>query len=257
MNSTWKRIKQLLNYHNGMHLLVNSASADFMKTTQLLNSIKGMQLLVLAKEMHLLIAPPNPPPLLPNFGRHLHAPPPCPAAVVIGLVPINFLRRIRSWQNPSDILVQIDGGIAFPVVDLIRRSTAAYNSRARFPMNSGWSQAPRRQQGDNSNILCMFLLFLLYHAAGRRHERRRPPVARWPASGRALAARLLHAGWPCPAATRNMLHGGRTDVRHDWRTVLRGSAALGAAACGHAPHAMLAAAAVRRLSDSVATVDFF
>ncbi|KZT75324.1 hypothetical protein F511_47651 [Dorcoceras hygrometricum] len=40
-----------------------------------------------------------------------------------------------------------------------------------------------------------------------------------------------------------MLHGGRPDMRHGWRTVLRGSAALRAAACGHAPHAMLAAAA--------------
>ncbi|KZV19959.1 F-box family protein [Dorcoceras hygrometricum] len=39
-----------------------------------------------------------------------------------------------------------DGGLLFPGVDLIRRSTAAYNSRARIPCESGWSQAPRRQQ---------------------------------------------------------------------------------------------------------------
>ncbi|KZV15604.1 hypothetical protein F511_41048 [Dorcoceras hygrometricum] len=47
-----------------MHLLVNSASADFMKTTQLLNSNKGntatefkitMQLLIPNKEKQLLI----------------------------------------------------------------------------------------------------------------------------------------------------------------------------------------------------------
>ncbi|KZV47154.1 hypothetical protein F511_29365 [Dorcoceras hygrometricum] len=44
------------------------------------------------------------------------------------------MRRIRSCQNPSDLLVQIDEGIVFPVVDLIRRSTAAYNSRASFPV---------------------------------------------------------------------------------------------------------------------------
>ncbi|KZV43279.1 mediator of RNA polymerase II transcription subunit 16 [Dorcoceras hygrometricum] len=89
----------------------------------------------------------HPPPLLPKFGRHLHAPPcaaappPCPASVVIGLVPINFSRRIRSCQNSSDLIVQIDGGIAFPVVDLIRRSTAAYNSRARFPCEF-WKRDP-------------------------------------------------------------------------------------------------------------------
>ncbi|KZV33564.1 (-)-alpha-pinene synthase-like [Dorcoceras hygrometricum] len=61
------------------------------------------------------------------------------------------MRRIRSCQNPSDLLVQIDGGITFPVVDLIRRSTAAYNSRARVPCESGLSQAPRRQQAAHTH----------------------------------------------------------------------------------------------------------
>ncbi|KZV41296.1 putative mitochondrial-processing peptidase subunit beta [Dorcoceras hygrometricum] len=56
-----------------------------------------------------------------------------PGFRMVGLVSISATRRIRSCQNPSDLLVQIDGGIAFPVVDLIRRSTAAYNSRASFP----------------------------------------------------------------------------------------------------------------------------
>ncbi|KZV21316.1 hypothetical protein F511_18685 [Dorcoceras hygrometricum] len=68
--------------------------------------------------------------------------------IVIGLVSISVMRRILSCQNPSDLLVQIDGGIVFPVVDLIRRSTAAYLSRARIPCESGWSQEPRRQQGN-------------------------------------------------------------------------------------------------------------
>ncbi|KZV18033.1 hypothetical protein F511_31088 [Dorcoceras hygrometricum] len=66
---------------------------------------------------------------------------------VVGLVSISVTRRIRSCQNLLDLLVKIDGGIAFPIVDLIRRSTAAYNSRARIPCEFGWSQAPRRQQG--------------------------------------------------------------------------------------------------------------
>ncbi|KZV29121.1 hypothetical protein F511_41624 [Dorcoceras hygrometricum] len=52
-----------------------------------------------------------------------------------------------SVLNSVGLLVQADEGVLIPVVDLIRRSTAAYNSRARFPCESGWSQAPRRQQG--------------------------------------------------------------------------------------------------------------
>ncbi|KZV15730.1 G protein-regulated inducer of neurite outgrowth 1-like [Dorcoceras hygrometricum] len=48
----------------------------------------------------------------------------------------------------------------------------------------------------------------------------------------------------------------RAAVRHARRTVLRGDAALDAAACDHAPHAMLAAAAVRRISGSDATAIF-
>ncbi|KZV17622.1 hypothetical protein F511_16978 [Dorcoceras hygrometricum] len=66
--------------------------------------------------------------------------------IVIGLVSISVTRRIRSCQNPSDILVHIDGGIAFPVVDLIRRSTAAYLLKCRFPCETDRSQVPRRQQ---------------------------------------------------------------------------------------------------------------
>ncbi|KZV43934.1 hypothetical protein F511_16272 [Dorcoceras hygrometricum] len=40
---------------------------------------------------------------------------------MIGLAPIIVLRRFRPWKNPSVLLVQIDGGILIPVVDLIRR----------------------------------------------------------------------------------------------------------------------------------------
>ncbi|KZT76162.1 hypothetical protein F511_46813 [Dorcoceras hygrometricum] len=62
MNSAsvdFMKTTQLLNSNKGMQLLVsnkegyllaNSASADFMKTTQLLNSNKGMQLLVLTRK---------------------------------------------------------------------------------------------------------------------------------------------------------------------------------------------------------------
>ncbi|KZV41558.1 triacylglycerol lipase [Dorcoceras hygrometricum] len=46
-------------------------------------------------------------------------PPPCAAIYVIGLVSITATRSFRPCQNPSDLLVQIDGGILIPVVDLI------------------------------------------------------------------------------------------------------------------------------------------
>ncbi|KZV39062.1 hypothetical protein F511_25652 [Dorcoceras hygrometricum] len=184
------------------------------------------------------IAPPNPPPLLPNFGRHLHAPPcvaappPCPAAVMIGLVPIIFLRRIRLWQNPSDLLVQSDGGIAFPVVDLIRRSTAAYRLKCRFPRETGRSQAPRRQQGNDSM---------------NTHSGRGAAAHGGAPSPAHMRARLLRitGGW-LAAASRD---GRRWQAAHaqsvarwfgrDARQRRARDAALGAAACGHAPHAML------------------
>ncbi|KZV32224.1 hypothetical protein F511_20254 [Dorcoceras hygrometricum] len=47
--------------------------------------------------------------------------PPPSVRRVIGLVSINATRSFRPCQNPSDLLVQIDGGILIPVVDLIRR----------------------------------------------------------------------------------------------------------------------------------------
>ncbi|KZV33570.1 hypothetical protein F511_10556 [Dorcoceras hygrometricum] len=54
--------------------------------------------------------------------------------------------KFPSVPNSSGLLVQADEGIVFPVVDLIRRSTAAYLLKCRFPYETGRSQAPRRQQ---------------------------------------------------------------------------------------------------------------
>ncbi|KZV15678.1 hypothetical protein F511_31863 [Dorcoceras hygrometricum] len=45
----------------------------------------------------------------------------CPVFYVIGLVSITATRSFRPCQNPSDLIVQIDGGSLFPIVDLIRR----------------------------------------------------------------------------------------------------------------------------------------
>ncbi|KZV54822.1 hypothetical protein F511_36449 [Dorcoceras hygrometricum] len=109
-------------------------------------------------------------------------------SMVVDLIGIYVLKGPYSFrgdsvrgQNPSDLLVQTDGGIVFPIVDLIRRSTAAYNSRARIPCESGWSQAPRRQQGNDSNILSNKLVQQrttrsqrtsnLVHQLGARNER--------------------------------------------------------------------------------------
>ncbi|KZV48140.1 F-box/LRR-repeat protein 14-like [Dorcoceras hygrometricum] len=77
-------------------------------------------------------------------GRHQAPPPPPLRRTCSG----HRAEEFPSVLNSSGLLVQADEGVLIPVVDLIRRSTAAYNSRARFPCESGWSQAPRRQQAD-------------------------------------------------------------------------------------------------------------
>ncbi|KZV39417.1 histone-lysine N-methyltransferase ASHH3-like [Dorcoceras hygrometricum] len=51
--------------------------------------------------------------------RRASAAPPPSVRSVIGLVSITVTRSFRLCQNPSDLLVQIDGGILIPVVDLI------------------------------------------------------------------------------------------------------------------------------------------
>ncbi|KZV53111.1 hypothetical protein F511_28879 [Dorcoceras hygrometricum] len=69
-----------------------------------------------------------------------------------------LFEEFPSMQNPSDLLVQIDGGILIPIVDLIRRIYRLLQFKSQFPCDSGWSQAPRRQQGNDSiNILCMII----------------------------------------------------------------------------------------------------
>ncbi|KZV22152.1 hypothetical protein F511_34582 [Dorcoceras hygrometricum] len=56
-------------------------------------------------------------PSSPSTSRR--RPPPCAVFYVIGLFSITATRSFRPFQNPSDLLVQIDGGILIPVVDLI------------------------------------------------------------------------------------------------------------------------------------------
>ncbi|KZV32811.1 hypothetical protein F511_26670 [Dorcoceras hygrometricum] len=51
--------------------------------------------------------------------RRASAAPPPSVPSVIGLVSIIATRSFHPCQNPSYLLVQIDGGILIPIVDLI------------------------------------------------------------------------------------------------------------------------------------------
>ncbi|KZV44858.1 hypothetical protein F511_17035 [Dorcoceras hygrometricum] len=58
----------------------------------------------------------------------------------------------RSWGDVARRFtmirwaMRIDRGRSIPVVDRIGGSTNAYSLKCRFPRETGWSQAPRRQQ---------------------------------------------------------------------------------------------------------------
>ncbi|KZV56901.1 tetratricopeptide repeat protein 7A [Dorcoceras hygrometricum] len=57
--------------------------------------------------------------------------------------------EIPFMSNSSVLLVQADEGFMFPIVDLIRRIYRRLHLKSQFPCDSGWSRAPRRQQGNN------------------------------------------------------------------------------------------------------------
>ncbi|KZV17524.1 hypothetical protein F511_37450 [Dorcoceras hygrometricum] len=94
------------------------------------------------------------PPLLPKpHGRRLHR------RAAAAVPPPRRRRRDRTCSdrcveeipfvpNSSVLLVQADEGIVFPVVDLIKEGLPPPTVKARIPCESGWSQEPRRQQGD-------------------------------------------------------------------------------------------------------------
>ncbi|KZV55046.1 hypothetical protein F511_11814 [Dorcoceras hygrometricum] len=86
-----------------------------------------------------------PPPSRSRLRRCAAVAPPC-RRPVIGLVSITVLRRFRPWQNPSALLVQTDGGLLFPVVDLITRIYRRLPFKCRFPCETGQSEVPRRQK---------------------------------------------------------------------------------------------------------------
>ncbi|KZV40348.1 RING finger and CHY zinc finger domain-containing protein 1-like [Dorcoceras hygrometricum] len=83
----------------------------------------------------------------PNEGSSIdHQPPPVTAAYRDRTCSDRRVGEIPFVSNSSVLLVQADEGFVLPVVDLIRRSTAAYLLKCRFPCETGQSQAPRRQQ---------------------------------------------------------------------------------------------------------------
>ncbi|KZV52101.1 hypothetical protein F511_39843 [Dorcoceras hygrometricum] len=49
-------------------------------------------------------------------------------------------------SNSSGLLVQADEGVVFPIVDLIEEDLPPPTLKSQIPYESGWSQAPRRQQ---------------------------------------------------------------------------------------------------------------
>ncbi|KZV22305.1 hypothetical protein F511_17907 [Dorcoceras hygrometricum] len=129
------------------------------------------------------------------------------------------MRSFRPCQNPSDLLVQIDGEILIPVVDLIRRIYRRLQFKSQFPCDSGWSQVPRRQQELKTNKK----IFGTAGAAARGGL-----SGAWSATPCALAA---HGGRPWPAASRKSLLGGAQSVRHAWCTVAAGDASHVARRC--------------------------
>ncbi|KZV44735.1 hypothetical protein F511_37951 [Dorcoceras hygrometricum] len=94
---------------------------------------------------------PKPPPLLSNLthDRRASAAPPPSVRRVIGLVSITATRSFRPCQNPSDLLVQIDGGILIPVVDLIddlpppTARDSVFSKVFRLKQLSGFGEIPR------------------------------------------------------------------------------------------------------------------
>ncbi|KZV48755.1 hypothetical protein F511_26086 [Dorcoceras hygrometricum] len=86
--------------------------------------------------------PPSPPPILPCCRRA-----PRVAAYRDRTCSDRRAEEIPFVSNSSVLIVQADEGFVLPIVDLIRRSTAAYLLKCRFPCETGRSQAPRRQRG--------------------------------------------------------------------------------------------------------------
>ncbi|KZV48088.1 hypothetical protein F511_02701 [Dorcoceras hygrometricum] len=60
----------------------------------------------------------------------------------------SHVKEIPFVPNSSGLLVQADEGVVFPIVDLIKEDLPPPTLKSQIPYEFGWSQAPRRQQGD-------------------------------------------------------------------------------------------------------------
>ncbi|KZV38157.1 F-box family protein [Dorcoceras hygrometricum] len=94
------------------------------------------------------LSPPPPPPILPRRRRAPRAAA-CAAAYRDRTCSYRRDEDIPFVSNLSVLLVQADERFVLSVMELIRRSTAAYLLKCRFPCEIGRSQAPRRQRGNN------------------------------------------------------------------------------------------------------------
>ncbi|KZV23668.1 hypothetical protein F511_31789 [Dorcoceras hygrometricum] len=96
-------------------------------------------------------APPSPPHLAaadrPSAATRL-PPPPSPDFSRGRTCSNQRDEEIPSVVNSSDLLVQTDEGLLFPIVDLIRTIYRRLHLKSQIPCEFGWSQAPRRQQGN-------------------------------------------------------------------------------------------------------------
>ncbi|KZV54102.1 Brefeldin A-inhibited guanine nucleotide-exchange protein [Dorcoceras hygrometricum] len=71
------------------------------------------------------------------------------------------LRRFRSCQNSSALLVQTDGGLVFPVVDLIKEGLPPPTLKCQIPCESGRSQTPASPKSNTGEFKALQPLKIL------------------------------------------------------------------------------------------------
>ncbi|KZV45529.1 hypothetical protein F511_33461 [Dorcoceras hygrometricum] len=122
-------------------------------------------------------------------SRRRRRPPPSPPPLA-GICSGQLFEEFPSVLISSGLLVQADKGTLLPVVDLIRRNLPPPTVKSQSPCDSGWSQAPRRQQGNNQRTPYEWFVDLFYcierfpalilnfRCAARRRDPDPPPFSR-------------------------------------------------------------------------------
>ncbi|KZV18089.1 hypothetical protein F511_32042 [Dorcoceras hygrometricum] len=90
-------------------------------------------------------------PAIGRRSRRRRRSPPSPS--LAGICSDQLFEEFPSVLISSGLLVQADKGTLLPVVDLIRRNLPQSTVKSQSPCDSGWSQAPRRQQGNTPKII--------------------------------------------------------------------------------------------------------